>query len=314
MRDTSLSSRRDALAGVRRGGAVRWFAGWLLPAVLGLAAAPGCRPAGPAVSEAAGGALAFSGRSIEVFVGSASKPATEEAARLFERRTGAKLVLHFGGSGQMLSQLKLAQRGDLYFPGSSDFMELAKRAGLVRADSEQRVVYLVPAINVPKGNPKHIRTLDDLARPDVRVGIARPDGVCVGLYAVEVLVKAGLDGQVRPRIVTQAESCEKTAQLVALGSVDAVIGWGVFQYWDPDRIETVQLAPEQVSRIGYISIAKTAFVQDDALAQAFVEFLVGDEGREVFRRWHYLTDLQEARAFALPETPVGGEWKLPEGW
>jgi molybdate transport system substrate-binding protein len=44
---------------------------------------------------------------------------------LFEQRTGAKVILHFGGSGQMLAQLKLAQRGDLYFPGSSDYMELA---------------------------------------------------------------------------------------------------------------------------------------------------------------------------------------------
>lgn len=258
--------------------------------------------------------LPFAGRSIEAFAGSASKPATEEAARLFEQRTGAKVVLHFGGSGQMLSQIKLAQRGDLYFPGSSDYMELAKREGLALADSEQRVVYLIPAINVPKGNPKNIQTMADLARPDVRVGIARPDAVCVGLYAVEVMSKAGLEGTIRPRIVTQAESCEKTAQLVALGSVDAVLGWRVFQYWEPDKIETILLPPEQVSRIGYIPIAKTPYVQDDELAQAFIDFLVGEEGREVFRRWHYLTDVEQARAFALPDAPVGGEWVLPEGW
>jgi molybdate transport system substrate-binding protein len=287
---------------------------WPMLVVLLFVSAAGCQRStatngGPLPSE-----LSFAGRSIEAFVGSASKPATEEAARLFEQWTGARVVLHFGGSGQMLSQIKLAQRGDLYFPGSSDYMELAKREGLALADSERRVVYLIPAINVPKGNPKNIRTMADLARPDVRVGIARPDAVCVGLYAVEVMNQAGLDEQIRPRIATQAESCEKTAQLVALGSVDAVLGWRVFQYWEPDKIETILLPPEQVSRIGYIPIAKTPFVQDDELAQAFIDFLTGDEGQAVFRRWHYLTDVEEARAFALPDTPVGGEWVLPEGW
>ncbi len=258
--------------------------------------------------------MPFAGRSIEAMVGSASKPATEEAAKLFEQRTGAKVILHFGGSGQMLAQLVLAQRGDLYFPGSSDYMELAKRDGLVQADSERLVVYLIPAINVPKGNPKNIQTMADLTRPDVRVGIARPDAVCVGLYAVELMNRAGLDEKIRPRIATQVESCEKTAQLVALGLVDAVLGWRVFQYWEPDKIETILLPPEQVSRIGYIPIAKTSYVRDEELAQAFIDFLTGEEGRAVFRRWHYLADLEDARSFALPDTPVGGEWMLPEGW
>ncbi len=258
--------------------------------------------------------LPFAGRSIEVFVGSASKPATEEAAKLFEERTGAQVVLHFGGSGQMLSQIRLTHRGDLYFPGSSDYMELACREGLAVAETEERIVYLIPAINVPKGNPQGIKTLADLSRPGVRVGIARPDAVCVGLYAVEVLDKAGLAEQVRPQIVTQAESCEKTAQLVALGSVDAVIGWRVFQYWDPEKIETILLPPEQISRIGYIPIAMTPFANDKELAQQFIEFLRSDSGQAVFRKWHYLTSEAEARAFATPETPVGGYWPLPEGW
>ncbi len=301
--------RRQPSQGVGQRGGVHLMALMLL-----FVLAIGCqRVASPLLDKASQGAV-FAGRSIEVFAGSASKPATEEAAKLFEERTGAKVVLHFGGSGQMLAQIKLLRRGDIYFPGSSDYMELAKREGLAQADSEQRLAYLIPAINVPKGNPKNIRTLGDLARPDVQVGIARPDTVCVGLYAVELMRKAGLDQQIRPRIVTQAESCEKTAQLVALGTVDAVLGWRVFQYWAPDKIETVLLPQEQVPRIGYLPIAKTPFVKDDELAQAFIDFLLSEQGKEVFRRWHYLTDLDEAHAFALPETPVGGEWTLPEGW
>ena len=268
----------------------------------------------PRTGNASTAEKTFSGRSIEVFVGSASKPATEEAAALFQEETGAEVILHFGGSGQMLSQLRLAERGDIYFPGSSDYMELAKREGDVDPDTETRIVYLIPAINVPPGNPKGITSLEDLGKPGVRVGTARPDAVCVGLYAVEVLERNGVADQVRANIVTQTESCAKTAQLVSMQMVDAVIGWRVFEYWDPERIKTVMLAPAQIPRIGYIPAAVAKSTSDRQLAEAFIGFLTGSDGRAIFRKWRYLTTEAEARQYAEPDTPVGGEWQLPETW
>ncbi len=253
-------------------------------------------------------------RALEAFVGSASKPPTLEAARRFEGETGIRVNLHFGGSGKVLSEMKLSERGDLYFPGSSDFMELAKRENLVLRETEEVVAYLVPAINVPRGNPKGIRSLDDLARPGVKIGIARPDTVCVGLYAVEILEKNGLAQRVKENIRTHAASCAKTAQLVSLGLVDAVIGWRVFTYWNPDRIETILLGPDQIPRIGYIPIAISSFSKNREGAQAFIDFLLSDPGRAIYRKWNYLVTEEEARRFVGPESPVGGTWELPQSW
>ena len=251
---------------------------------------------------------------LVLFVGSASQPPTELAARRFEEKTGASLDLHFGGSGEMLSRMELSGRGDIYFPGSSDYMEIARRRGLVDPDTERIAAYLVPAINVPKGNPNGIETLEDLAQSGVRVGIARPDTVCVGLYAVEVLEANGLADRVRPNIVTHAESCAKTAQIVALSQVDAVLGWEVFEHWDSESIETIYLSPEEVPRIGYIPAAIGANSAAPELAEAFLDFLVSPEGQDIFRQWNYLTTVEEARAHTAPDTPVGGEWPLPAGW
>jgi molybdate transport system substrate-binding protein len=250
---------------------------------------------------------------LELFVGSATKPATEEAAKLFEQEFGVKVELHFGGSGAMLSQMKLTGRGDIYFPGSSDFMEKAKKEGLVLPESERVVVYLVPAINVQKGNPKNIQSLDDLARPDVTLAIGDPETVCVGLYAAEILERAGLSQSIRPKIATYAESCAKTAQLVALKSVDAVIGWRVFEYWEPEEIETIYLGSDQIPRVGYVPIAVSGSSEQPALAQQFIDFIASDEGRAIYAKWHYLTTEEEARELA-PEATVGGEWELPEEW
>ena len=251
-------------------------------------------------------------KSIEAFVGSASKPATEEAAKAFEDATGIAVHLHFGGSGKMLSQMLLAERGDLYFPGSSDFMEKAKRKEAVLDDTETRVVYLVPAINVQRGNPKGIEGLKDLSKEGLRIGIARPDTVCVGLYAVEVLQHANLLDEAMEQIVTNAESCAKTAQLVALEQVDAVLGWRVFQYWNPKKIETILLKKEQVPRLGYIPIAVSSYSEKVELAKKFIAFLTSPKGKKIYRKWHYLASQEEAREFVGPDTPVGGEWKLPE--
>ncbi len=274
--------------------------------------AVGCRNAGGRRSGGQG--RPFEGRSIEIFVGSASKPALEELKKDFEAATGARVVAHYGGSGRMLSQLQLSGHGDVYFPGSSDYMDLAIERGVVDASSVRVVAYLVPALIVPKGNPKGIAGLEDLARPDVRVGLARPDAVCVGLYAVELLERAGLSERVRPRVTTYADSCVRTAQLVALGSVDAAIGWRVFAAWNPDMLEAVPLAPEQIARIGTLPVALTRTARDAELARAFIEWLAGPRGRAVFERHGYLVTLSQARAHAGASTPVGGRWNLPAKW
>ena len=132
------------------------------------------------------------GNSITAFAGSASKPALEEAARVFEEETGIKVYLTFGGSGTMLSQLEIAREGDLYIPGSPDYMLKAEDEGVIYPDSIVEIAYLVPAILVQEGNPSNIQSLADLAQPGIEVGVGAPETVCVGLYAYEILEYNGL--------------------------------------------------------------------------------------------------------------------------
>jgi molybdate transport system substrate-binding protein len=254
---------------------------------------------------------------ILIYAGAASKPATEEIIKGFKEKTGIVADVIFGGSGFVLSQMKLSKKGDLYFPGSSDFMELAKKESLVFPESEKIVVYLVSAINVQKGNPKGIHSLKDLTKDGLRLAIANPEMVCVGTYAVEIIEKNFTPAEketFKKNLVNYTESCEKTASVISLKAVDAVIGWRVFQYWDPERIETVLLKPEAISRIGYIPIAVSRFTEDKMAAQKFIDFLLSSQGKATFQKYHYLMDLQEARHFTKPDTPVGGEYLLPDGW
>ena len=258
-----------------------------------------------------------SGQELLIFAGAASQPPTEEVARSFEEKTGSKVGVAFGGSGYVLSQMIMGKKGDLYFPGSSDFMEIAKKKGVVFPETEKRVVYLVPAINVQRGNPKNIRGLKDLTTPGLRVAIANPEGVCVGTYAVEIIErsfapqeKAAFMGN----LVNYTESCERTATAISLKAVDAVIGWSVFQYWDPARIETVPLKPSEVIRVGYIPIAISRFSADPGHAQRFVDFLLSEDGKAIFRRYKYFMSPEDAFAWIGEEKPIGGEYVVPNEW
>lgn len=254
---------------------------------------------------------------ILVFAGAASRPPAEEIAVLFEKKIGIKVETVFGGSGYVLSQMKLAKQGDIYFPGSSDYMEKAKREGDVFSETEKAVVYLVPTINVQKGNTQNIHTLRDLLRSGLKVAIANPEGVCVGAYAVEIIENTFNPGQkaaFRKNLINYTGSCEKTATAISLKQADAVIGWHVFEHWDPERIENVRLSADQISRIGYIPIAVSRFTKNRALAQQFIDFMLSSESSAVFRKYRYFASPDEAAEYVGSAKPIGGEYTVPADW
>lgn len=258
------------------------------------------------------GCFAEEQKSITVFAGSASKPALEEAAGVFEEETGIEVILNFSGSGTMLSQMKISRSGDLYIPGSPDYMAMAEADGFVDPDSIAIVSYLVPAILVQRGNPGNIRTLNDLAKPGIEIGIGNPEAVCVGLYAYEILEYNNLIAEIKLNIVTHAESCSRTATLVALNSVDAIIGWRVFSEWH-DTVDVVLLEEEQIPRLSYIPAAISTYARDKESAADFIDFLLSPAGQAVFKNHGYLATEEEAREFA-PYARIGGEYTLPEDY
>lgn len=259
----------------------------------------------------------FKGKELLIYVGAASKPPVEEIVQQFQQETGANVKVIYGGSGYIMSQMKLSGKGDIYFPGSSDFMEIAKRNKLVYPETEKKVAYLVNVINVQKGNPKNIKSLSDLCKPGIKVGIANPEGVCLGAYAVEILENALNKNEIqqfKKNLSNYTESCEKTASAITLKAVDAVIGWHVFHYWNPDEIENIPLKPEEIMRIGYIPIAISTFTKNKTLAQYFIDYITGEKGKSVFQKYHYFATPDEAKEYIGAEKPIGGEYKIPVNW
>ncbi len=247
---------------------------------------------------------------LTLFCGSANKPAMEEIVARFEREKQIKVNMLLGGSGTLLSQIELSRKGEIYLPGSPDYIIIGKRKGLLVEESDRIVAYLVPAIITPAGNPGKVRSLEDLARPGVKVGIGNPESVCLGLYGIEVLEKNAMLKKVMKNVVTFGGSCSKTANLAALGNVDAILGWRVFHFWNPERMDYVPLAADRISRISYIPISIPLCTKDVELSKKFIDFVLSPRGQSVYEKYGYITSLEKAKAFA-PQAEVGGEYTLP---
>lgn len=239
---------------------------------------------------------------IRAYFGAAAEVPEEELVAAFQKKTGITVEYTISGSGTLLSAIEMAKVGDLFAPGSQDYMQKAINDGIMVNSSIRIIAYLVPAIIVQKGNPKNITSLSDLAKPGLKVGIGNPDSVCIGLYAQDILTRAGLWNSVRPNIVTYASSCSNTATLVVTKSVDAIIGWHVFYYWTPDKVDIVYLKPEQIPKIAYIPIGITKYADDPSSAQKLIDYILSPEGKAVFAKYGYFATLEDAKKLAPDAT------------
>lgn len=255
--------------------------------LLGILFAAGC--AGKEAPESRTGTPGATGEKIRLiaFVGAASKPPTTEAKEAFEKANPNIVVdISFGGSGTLLNQMTLEETGDIYMPGSNDYMDKAEEKKAVAVETRKIVAYLIPMICVQRGNPKNIQSLKDLARPGVTVGLAKAGAVCLGDAADGILRSAGLEEEVKKNVITYAGSCDQTQQLVQLGEVDAVIGWDAFKHWSPDKIDVVPIAREHL-QVRNIPAAISTYTEHPEAAQKFIDFLTSEEGKEIFSKHGY---------------------------
>jgi len=245
------------------------------------------------------------------FCGSAVKVPMEEIIKNYESERNVKVSVIYGGSGSLLSQMSLSGKGDVYLCGSPDYITIGENKNLLIKGTDKRISYLIPAILVPKSNPAKIKKLEDLKKKGIKIGIGNPETVCLGLYGIELLDYNNLLESVMPNVVVFAKSCEDTATLCVLKKVDAIIGWDVFESWNPDAVEWIKIDKNEIPRIAYVAIAVPVSVSDMPLADDFINYVISDKSTAVFKKWGYITSEKEAKRYA-PKAKIGGGYNLPE--
>ncbi len=251
------------------------------------------------VEEAAKPSKLSSKTPLFIYAGAAFRPPLEEMGKEFERRYGVPVRFNFTGSNCLLAQIILSQQGDLFLPGEEFYVRQAQKRGYVLKSDV--IGYFVPVIMVRKGNPKGIKSLKDLAKPGVRVGLGDPKTCAIGEISEAILRKNGLTESVHKNVVLRTAMAPELGNILRLGGIDACINWdAIANYpWVRPAVEVITIPPEQnVITANPLAILKTT--KNRQAAELFLQFALTD-GQRILRRHGFTArnDLPPAYARAL---------------
>ena len=216
---------------------------------------------------------------LTVFSAGAVAPPLQKALEVFERKSGIKCVMRINKPSILFEEISRGDRADVICTGAEYMLDEATEAGMVEGNSRKSLGLRRSAIIVPIGNPGRIRTIQDLCREGVRVGIAT-EGCLKGIWD-EVAGSAGLTDAVRKNIIYRADSCGSVMALVNTGKADAIFGWSAFAKLWPQSSEAIELRPEnQVFRSTVVAIVSGSSKKADA--KALIDFLASSEADEAY--------------------------------
>ena len=162
---------------------------------------------------------------LVVYCAAGLKPAVEAVAREYEAEYGVEVQLQYGGSNTLLASLQVSDRADLFLPAEEDYIDTARDKGLI--DEVLPLARMRPVLAVKKGNPKGVRSIDDIIGRKLRVAQANPEAAAVGRLVAEVLTRSGQWKPLAPCVVVTKPTVTDVAGDIVVGSVDAGFVWDV---------------------------------------------------------------------------------------
>jgi len=234
-------------------------------------------PGKPAVTSAA--------PPLYLYAAASMRPAMAECTEAFTASTGVRVICDYAGSGVLLSRIRASKQGDLYMPGSIEYIARARELDLIRSHKE--ICYFVPIILVRKGNPKGIKTLDDLARPGIKLGLGDPDACAIGKISQAMFKKNSLPlDKLAANLVFSSLTVNELGIQIKTGQLDAAIVWDAIAAYYPDDADAVPI-PLKQNVVSTVAIGVLSSAGRFALADRFVSFLASDAGRAIFARHDY---------------------------
>jgi molybdate transport system substrate-binding protein len=211
---------------------------------------------------------------ITVFAASSLTGTFNQIGKDFQAANpGSNVVFSYGGSSTLAQQINQGAPADVFAAASPATMKTVTDAG--GADGTPVVfVRNQLVIAVPKGNPKGIKGLADLAKPGVTVALCAETVPC-GAAAKTALAAASVT--ITP--VTLEADVKSALSKVTLGEVDAALVYRTDAKAEP-KVDGIEF-PESAKAINDYPIAVLKAAPNKPGAQAFVAYVLSDAGIKV---------------------------------
>ena len=201
------------------------------------------------------------------------------------------VAVSYGSSGNFLAQISQGAPFDVFFSADIAYPQQLEEAGIAAPDStrlyaEGRIVaWVQDASPIDVAGLAIAAVLDPAAQ---RVAIANPEHAPYGRAARAAMEAAGVWDEVQPRLV-MGENISQAAQFVESGAADIGVLALSLAIAPPLCGEgRYALVPQELHPpIDQGAVVLTG-AADPAAAQAFLDFVLGPEGRIVLDRYGFL--------------------------
>ena len=244
-----------------------------------------CVLAGALLAACSGGA----DDELLVFAATSLTDAMAEAAAEFEATHGTKVEVSYGPSRALAQQIARGANPDVYVAAGQPPMDFLQEGGHIADGGAVRLLSNKIVLITGRDAPS-IGGISELADADLdRVAMPDPEIAPAGNYARTALQNLGLWERMLPRIVF-ANDVRVTLSYVQTGNADA----GFLYQTDAANAEDITVL-DIVPTDSYPDVVYPAAVvrsTDNVQgAEAMLEFLQSDAGKEIFRR-HGFTPLE----------------------
>jgi molybdate transport system substrate-binding protein len=235
------------------------------------------------------GATAASAQEVIFSAAISMKDAVEELGRTFAgSRPGLILRYNVGSSGELQKQIEAAAPVDLFISAAQRQMDELQQKNLILVGSRRNFARNVLTVIKPSQSKLDLSKPADLLDPRVsKIAVGNPKTVPVGQYSEESLRALGLWDRLQPKLVF-AENVRQVLDYVARGEVDAGFVYTTDAAIRRDHVVEAFRPAEDTYRPVIYPVAIVAASKHQAVAQGFIDLLVGKEGQSVLVRFGFL--------------------------
>jgi molybdate transport system substrate-binding protein len=188
----------------------------------------------------------------------------------------------FAGTPTLVTQIQQGAPADVFASADQKNMTTVVSGGF-NAGTPQVFAHNQLEIAVASGNPRHITSVNDLTNSAIKVDECAPAVPC-GSYATTVFGKAGIT--VTP--VSQEQDVKSVLSKVSLGEADAGIVYVTDVQAAGSAVTGVQI-PDNVNVTADYPIVELKSEQDASAAKAFVDYVLGSQGKKVLASFGFMT-------------------------
>ena len=194
-----------------------------------------------------------------------------------------KLTYSFAGSDQLAFQIEQGAPADVFASASARYPDQLYAKGLVA--TPVLFAYNRLVVVVPKANPAGITSIQDLARPGVKLVIGDAS-VPVGAYTRTVLGRLGLNDALQ-NVVSNETDVRGVVTKVSLGEADAGVAYVTDLHAQRAKMTAIAI-PESAQPIVAYKVAVVRASRHRAVAAAFIRYLRSKDGKAYLTRFGFI--------------------------